>query len=269
MEPVTTADLGDRFPANGSSGKHSPPTGHQTASAVFEPTPAVRGKRPPDDKLARRRRARTQALVDFDRKLGSDLVAGADEAGRGCLAGPLVAAAVLIDYRSLTRAERRRLTGLDDSKRLDPVERERLFAEVMQVAVRVCVVTRCSASIDRRGLHRCNLEALAAALEGLSAGEAGYLVDGFRLPECAVEHRKVVKGDSTSAAIAAASVIAKVTRDRQMVRLDRQHPGWGFGEHVGYATAAHRAAIERLGPSPVHRLSFASSAYAAFRRQTL
>ena len=173
---------------------------------------------------------------------------------------------MIIDYGALSRSDRRRLTGLDDSKKLDRDQRERLFDHVIAVAKRVCVVTRCSASIDSRGLHRSNLEALAAALEGLRPVGATCLVDGFGLPECRVGHQRVVKGDATSAAIAAASVVAKVTRDRQMERLDALHPGWGFAEHVGYGTPAHREAIERLGPSPIHRLSFDSPAYAAFRR---
>lgn len=199
--------------------------------------------------------------MDFDRALGSALVAGADEAGRGCLAGPLVSAAVLIDYGSLSRGDRRCLTGLDDSKRLSRDERDRLFGEILRVASRVSVITRCATGIDRRGLHRSNIEALSAALERLAPDGAVCLVDGFRLPGCPVEHRRVVKGDATSAAIAAASIVAKVTRDRQMERLDRRHPGWGFAQHVGYATPAHHEAIRLQGPSPVHRLSFASPAY--------
>jgi ribonuclease HII len=189
-------------------------------------------------------------------------VAGADEAGRGCLAGPLVSAAVLIDYGSLSRGDRRCLTGLDDSKRLTREERERLYLEILRIAARVSVVTRCAAGIDRRGLHRTNIEALSSALQRLEPAEAICLVDGFALPGCPIEHRRVVKGDATSAAIAAASIVAKVSRDRQMERLHRLHPHWGFADHVGYATAAHHEAIRRHGPSPIHRLSFASSAYA-------
>lgn len=207
-----------------------------------------------------RRGRRTQRLVDFDRGLGP-LVAGADEAGRGCLAGPIVAAAVLIDYSALSRAERRRLTGLDDSKRLTREERERLYEDILQIAHRVSIVTRSAAGIDRFGLHRSNLEALNRALASLRPEGAVCLVDGFTLPDCRVEHRRLVKGDAKSAAVAAASVLAKVSRDRQMERLAARHPGWGFEEHVGYGTPAHREAIMRLGPSPIHRLSFSSSAY--------
>ena len=207
--------------------------------------------------------ARSQRLFTFDRALGSRLVAGADEAGRGCLAGPLVAAAVLIDYETLSRADRRALGGLHDSKQMKPEQREELYPAVLRAASRVSVVARCVRGIDGRGLHVTNIEALASALERLAPNpEATCLVDGFSLRRCAVPHRAVIEGDGTSAAIAAASVIAKVTRDRYMHRIAGQHPGWGFEEHVGYSTPEHRAAIERIGISPLHRRSFQSVAYA-------
>jgi ribonuclease HII len=191
------------------------------------------------------------------------MVAGADEAGRGCLAGPLVAAAVLIDYETLSHSDRRALAGLHDSKQMKPERREQLYPAVLRAANRVSVVIRCVRGIDNRGLHVTNIEALSCALERLApSDEATCLVDGFSLRECAVPHRAVVEGDGTSAAIAAASVIAKVTRDRYMHRVSGQHPGWGFEEHVGYSTPEHRAAIERIGISPLHRRSFQSVAYA-------
>ncbi len=189
-------------------------------------------------------------------------MAGADEAGRGCLAGPLVAAAVLLDYEALSRADRRALAGLHDSKQMKPEKREELYPAVLRAADRVSVVIRCARGIDDRGLHVTNIEALSRALEGLAPGAgATCLVDGFALRECSVPHRAVVEGDGTSAAIAAASVIAKVTRDRYMHGAAGTHPGWGFEEHVGYSTPEHRAAIERLGISPLHRRSFQSVAY--------
>jgi ribonuclease HII len=190
------------------------------------------------------------------------MVAGADEAGRGCLAGPLVAAAVLFDYESLTVADRRSLSGLHDSKQMKPEKREELYPAVMRAARRVSVVIRCARGIDDRGLHVTNIEALSSALERLrpDAG-ATCLVDGFSLRDCGVPHRAVIEGDGTSAAIAAASVIAKVTRDRYMHGAGREHPGWGFEEHVGYSTPEHREAIERIGISPLHRRSFQSVAY--------
>ncbi len=190
------------------------------------------------------------------------MVAGADEAGRGCLAGPLVAAAVLIDHGSLSAGDRRLLSGLHDSKQMTAEHREQLYPAVMRAAERVSVVIRCARGIDDRGLHVTNIEALSSALERVRPGpEATCLVDGFSLRDCTVPHRAVIEGDGTSAAIAAASVIAKVTRDRYMHGAGSEHPGWGFEEHVGYSTPEHREAIERIGISPLHRRSFQSVAY--------
>lgn len=169
---------------------------------------------------------------------------------------------MLIDYESLSRADRRALGGLHDSKQMKPEQREELFPAVLSVATRVSVTVRCVRGIDGRGLHVTNIEALASALERLVPGdETTCLVDGFALRDCAVAHRAVVEGDATSAAIAAASVIAKVSRDRYMHRAAGRHPGWGFDEHVGYSTPEHRAAIEQIGISPLHRRSFQSVAY--------
>jgi ribonuclease HII len=227
-----------------------PPTGRPTASASSKP------------KTHRRRLARSRRLFAFDRGLQSRHVAGADEAGRGCLAGPLVAAAVLIDYERLSNSDRRALSGLHDSKQMTVERRLEMYPSVLRAAERVSVVVRSAAGIDRRGLHVTNIEALSIALERLAPGEAATcLVDGFSLPRCAVPHRAVVQGDATSAAIAAASVIAKVTRDRYMHDAAARHPGWGFEEHVGYSTPEHRAAIEEIGISPLHRKSFQSVAY--------
>jgi ribonuclease HII len=213
-------------------------------------------------KLHKRRLRRSQRLFDFDRGLDHRFVAGTDEAGRGCLAGPLVAAAVLFDYESLSVADRRILGGLHDSKQMTEEARVEMFPCVMQAAARVSIVIRSAPGIDRRGLHVTNCEALGDALARLEpASEAICLVDGFRLPRCAVPHRRLVGGDRTSAAIAAASVLAKVTRDRYMRDAAVRHPGWGFEEHVGYSTPEHRAAIDKQGISPLHRRSFASVAY--------
>jgi ribonuclease HII len=227
-----------------------PPTGHPTASASSKP------------KAHRRRLARSRRLFAFDRGLQSRFVAGADEAGRGCLAGPLVAAAVLIDYERLSNSDRRALAGLHDSKQMTEERRLLMYPCVLRAAERVSVVVRSAAGIDRRGLHVTNIEALSMALERLAPVQAATcLVDGFSLPRCAVPHRAVIQGDGTSAAIAAASVIAKVTRDRYMRDAASRHPGWGFEEHVGYSTPEHRAAIEEKGISPLHRRSFQSVAY--------
>jgi ribonuclease HII len=211
----------------------------------------------------RRRLARSRRLFAFDRGLGSRFVAGTDEAGRGCLAGPLVAAGVLIDYESLSMSDRRALSGLHDSKQMTEERRLEIFPSVLRAAERVSVVIRSAAGIDRRGLHVTNVEALGVALERLRLDPGTMaLVDGFSLPRCQVPHRRVIGGDATSAAIAAASVVAKVTRDRYMHEAALRHPGWGFEEHVGYSTPEHRAAIEEIGISPLHRRSFQSVAYA-------
>ncbi len=231
-----------------------PPTGPRTASAGSKPAKPGR--------THRRRLARSRRLFAFDRGLQSRFVAGADEAGRGCLAGPLVAAAVLIDYQRLSTSDRRALSGLHDSKQMTEERRLEMYPCVLRAAERVSVVIRSPAGIDRRGLHVTNIEALSQALERLAPGEeTTCLVDGFRLPRCAVPHRPVIQGDATSAAIAAASVIAKVTRDRYMRDVATLHPGWGFEEHVGYSTPEHRQAIEEIGISPLHRRSFQSVAY--------
>ncbi len=213
----------------------------------------------------RRRRATSgQRLFAFDRRLGFRLVAGADEAGRGCLAGPLVAAGVLFDYETLTTRELRSLAALNDSKQHTPEAREALYPLVLRSAARVHVVCRCVRGIDTRGLHKTNLAALRDALRGVTreaSGEVLCLVDGFSVAEFERPQRAIIDGDATSAAIAAASIVAKVTRDRYMRHADIQHPGWSFAEHVGYSTPSHRDAILRNGVSPLHRMSFQSLAY--------
>lgn len=191
-------------------------------------------------------------------------IAGADEAGRGALAGPLVAAAVLFDYEQLAPQAERALADLDDSKLHSAPARQELFPAIIRAARRVAVVTRSVAAIDGEGLHVSNLAALSDALsqacEGLP-GTALCLVDGFRLPALQLPQLPVRGGDRSSAAIAAASILAKVTRDRCMERAAGLYPQWGFAEHVGYSTPEHRQAIRRHGVSPLHRLSFRSAAY--------
>jgi ribonuclease HII len=200
-------------------------------------------------------------LFAHDRALGSRFVAGADEAGRGCLAGPLVAAAVLFDQERISRQDIRALAALNDSKLQTPAARAELYPVILRVAARVSIVSRCAAGIDERGLHVTNLAALREALCNVASAGVLCLSDGFALGEIGYEHRAVIKGDSTSAAIAAASVLAKETRDRYMRRVDSRNPGWGFASHVGYASPEHRSAIERMGVTPLHRMSFQSAAY--------
>ena len=197
---------------------------------------------------------RARACSASTAALGYRFVAGADEAGRGCLAGPLVAAAVLFDYETLSLSDRRSLSALNDSKQHTLEMRELLYPRVLRAAVRVSVTSRCVRGIDERGLHKTNLAALVATCCGASGVDGGIcLSDGFPVPATGFEQRHVVGGDATSAAIAAASVIAKVTRDRFMQRMEERYPGWEFGAHVGYSTPEHRAAISKLGVSPLHR----------------
>jgi ribonuclease HII len=213
--------------------------------------------------MRRRRRKRSSGsrLFRYDRELGVRFVAGADEAGRGCLAGPLVAAAVLFDYEKLTLSDLRALSALNDSKQHTIEMRETLYPRVLRVASRVAVTARCVRGIDERGLHVTNLAALSDMLRRVAVPGCLCLSDGFPVPATGFDQRPVVGGDAMSAAIAAASVIAKVTRDRFMQRMEHRYPGWEFGAHVGYSTPEHRAAIAELGVSPLHRMSFQSMAY--------
>jgi ribonuclease HII len=171
---------------------------------------------------------------------------------------------VLFDYDTLTTRELRSLGALNDSKQHTPEAREELYPRVLRSAARVVVVSRCVRGIDAHGLHKTNLAALRDAVRGVTrdiAGEVLCLVDGFAVADFEHPQRAIVDGDATSAAIAAASIVAKVTRDRYMRHADLQHPGWSFAEHVGYSTPVHREAILRQGVSPLHRLSFQSLAY--------
>jgi ribonuclease HII len=212
--------------------------------------------------VARRpNRPTARRLFAFDRALGRRFVAGADEAGRGCLAGPLVAAAVLFDYERLGLREVRALSALNDSKQHTPEAREELYPVVLRIATRAAVVSRCVRGIDARGLHVTNLAALRDALIRVARPGCVCLSDGFPVGDVGHEQRAVISGDARSAAIAAASILAKVTRDRYMQRADALHPGWEFATHVGYATPEHRAAIMARGVSPLHRMSFQSAAY--------
>jgi ribonuclease HII len=200
-------------------------------------------------------------LLSFDRRLGARFVAGADEAGRGSLAGPLVVAGVLLDYAELRDHRVRPLALLNDSKQLDPAQRQELFRAVVSCARRVAVRVVSHGEIDRTGLHRSNLAGLRAVLWELTPPAEVCLVDGFRLGAAAPVHTAVVDGDERSAAIAAASVVAKVTRDRLMRRLDALYPHYGFVSHVGYITPGHSAVVRERGPCEIHRLSFQALCY--------
>ena len=189
------------------------------------------------------------------RDQGFARIAGADEAGRGALAGPLVAAAVILPGGF-------DLEGIRDSKLLTPAQREQAYARIMGRAA-VAVVKVEPAVIDHRGLHRCNIALLRRAVNALDPLPDYALTDGFPIPGMPCPSLAMKKGDAVAASVAAASIIAKVTRDRIMVKLHRRYPEFGFDQHKGYGTAEHMEMIERLGPTPAHRLSFAGVGQAA------
>src|SRR3954465_9190987 len=199
-------------------------------------------------------------LLAYDRKLGGRFVAGADEAGRGPLAGPLVVAGVLLDLACLREHRARPLGLLNDSKQGDAATREELYRAVLACAERISVHVFPPGVIDRDGLHRSNLRGLREALWACQPADVS-LVDGFKLGPTAPPHRAVVDGDEKSAAIAAASIVAKVTRDRYMRTADALYPAYGFSSHVGYITPAHSAVVRRIGPCEIHRRSFRALCY--------
>jgi ribonuclease HII len=202
-------------------------------------------------------------LLAHDRRLDARFVAGADEAGRGSLAGPLVVAGVLFDYEHLRGHCVRPLAALNDSKQVAPEDREALFGAITACASRISVRVVSATRIDREGLHRSNLWGLREVLADLHPPAELCLVDGFRLGPLAPPHRALVDGDTRSAAIAAASIVAKVLRDRVMRRLDAVYPNYGFRSHVGYITPAHSEAVRAFGPSDLHRRSFDAACYDA------
>ncbi|KAA8964257.1 ribonuclease HII [Mycobacterium sp.] len=178
-------------------------------------------------------------------------VAGVDEAGRGACAGPLVVAACVLGPGRLASLEL-----LDDSKKLTEKMREALYPRIRRYALAYHVVYIPAAEVDRRGVHAANIEGMRRAVAGLSVRPGYVLSDGFRVPGLAIPSLPVISGDATASCIAAASVLAKVSRDRLMVAKDREHPGYGFAEHKGYSTPVHVTALTELGPCPEHRSSF-------------
>lgn len=198
------------------------------------------------------------ALLAHDRARGIRLIAGVDEVGAGgCWAGPIMAAGVLFDLERLASgAGRDLLEEVNDSKRLAPATRERLARAVLAHAEMVSLVSIPASQIDRIGLRPANLACLERALRAVGERAELRLVDGYALGASAPVHERIVHGDATSATIAAASIVAKATRDRLMARLDERYPGYGFARHKGYRTTEHRVAVAKLGPTPEHRLSF-------------
>lgn len=210
------------------------------------------------DRVRVTRRAGRLALEAAVSRRGLGPAAGVDEAGRGCCAGPLVVAACVLGDRLHPE-----LADLDDSKKLSPATRERLHDAVMRRAVAVSVVVIDPERIDTRGIHRCNLEGMRRAVAGLDPSPGFVFTDGFAVDGLGCQSTAVIGGDAVVASIAAASVLAKVTRDRIMVDLDSRYPGYGFASHKGYGTARHARAIEELGPSDIHRMSYANVRRAA------
>lgn len=181
---------------------------------------------------------------------GARIVAGVDEAGRGPLAGPVVGAAVILDPAV-------RIEGLADSKRLSAGRRAELDREIRERALSFAIARASAAVIDAVNILQATMQAMREAVDGLDTSPDEVLVDGNRCPVLPYPARAVVRGDVSVAAISAASILAKVARDQEMIEMDRRYPEYGFARHKGYGTPAHRDALLRFGPSPIHRASFA------------
>ena len=190
--------------------------------------------------------------LDYEEKYrgqGKQHICGVDEAGRGPLAGPVCAAAVILHPGQ-------RIEGVNDSKKLTPKKREALYEVILQEALCCSIAWASEEEIDQLNILRATFLAMNRAVEGLKIQPDFVLVDGNQDPGLGIETLPLVKGDSLSLSIGAASILAKVTRDRYMLELDQQYPQYGFQKHKGYPTAQHYAALRQYGPSPVHRLTF-------------
>jgi ribonuclease HII len=190
-----------------------------------------------------------RTLENACRRWGFYRVAGCDEVGRGCLAGPVVAGAVILDPD-------RHIAGLADSKTITALERERLFSQITRKALAWSVAAVQPTEIDEINIHRASLEAMRRAIVAIAPLPDIVLVDAFRIPNLFIAQRGIPKGDRKCSAIAAASIVAKVTRDREMLVHHQSDPRYGFDHHKGYATAEHLAAVARYGYSALHRRSF-------------
>lgn len=196
-----------------------------------------------------------KAIEELLHKAGISPVAGVDEAGRGPCAGPLVIAAVILKDPFAPE-----LAQVRDSKEISESKREELFEVIMNIAMSVSVIRASVDEIDARGVHAANLDGMRRAVAGLSIEPAYVLTDGYAIEGLALPNVAVWKGDQVVTAISAASIIAKVTRDREMIELDKQYPHYGFAKHKGYITAAHTAALAEHGPCAEHRKSFSNIA---------
>ena len=188
--------------------------------------------------------------IGLDFNLVEDLVAGVDEVGRGPLCGPVVTAAVILDPR-------RPIDGLNDSKKLSEARREALYGEICEKALAWCIARAEVHEIDELNILHATMLAMKRAVEGLSVTPRLALIDGNRCPQLSVPSAPVIQGDAQVPAIAAASILAKVSRDREMCALDLCYPGYGLSSHKGYPTPSHLDALQRLGPTIIHRRSFA------------
>ncbi len=225
---------------------------------------AGRGRRLLSTRIAERARlARLLELRDQLAARGVRGIAGIDEVGVGPLAGSVVAAAVVLP-------ERVALAGLDDSKRVAPARRTTLAQEIRDMAIGIGIGEVTPEEIDQRGIYQAALEAMRRAVASLArTTEVGHLlVDARTVPGVDLPQTSIIKGDQKDASIAAASIVAKVHRDSQMEALGQRYPAYGFERHMGYGTAEHVAALERFGPCPIHRRSFAPVAAAEGRRRT-
>lgn len=193
-----------------------------------------------------------QIMLKYERELwanGIDFVAGVDEVGRGPLAGPVVTAAVILpkDFS---------LIGVDDSKKLSEKRREELFEQIKEAAICYAIGRREPDRIDEINILEATKEAMADAINSLSVKPQHVLIDALTLKSVDIPQTGIIKGDATSVSIAAASILAKVTRDREMVEMGKLYPGYSFESNKGYGTAAHYEGLKKLGPCPIHRNSF-------------
>lgn len=198
----------------------------------------------------------TKELYAFDAEKRNDysILCGVDEAGRGPLAGDVYAAAVILDPMNP-------IEGINDSKKLTEKKRELVFEEICSKAVSYSIATATVEEIEEINILNAAMLAMKRAVEGLSVVPSYVLVDGNKMPDISIMAETVVKGDANSASIAAASILAKVSRDKKLIELDKIYPEYGFSKHKGYGTKAHYEALMKYGPSPVHRMSFLKKLY--------
>ena len=198
-----------------------------------------------------REQERLYKMLEFERKYGADFhcICGIDEAGRGPFAGPVVAGAVVLPESLL-------IEGLNDSKKVSPKKRKELYEEIKEKAISYGIGMSSPGRIDEINILQATMEGMCQAVQQLSQPADYVLIDAVKLKNLPLPQLSLIKGDAKSASIAAASIIAKVTRDRLMEEYDRQYPEYGFGSHKGYGTAEHIAAVEKYGPCPIHRMTF-------------